>query len=89
MTFGQDKPANPQQPVSRTVTISQVVTETDLVVRSSQLEQALGSGQFTQFCAMKAANTQDNMQESVWSFMGVGYALFCFLTLYIFVFVWC
>lgn len=71
MTFGLDKPNNPQQPAPRTVSISQVITETDLVVRSGQLEQALGSGHFSEFCAMKAANSSDSMQENMWNFMRV------------------
>ena len=72
MTFGIEAPPNPQQPPTRGVRISQVVTETDLVVRSNALEQALSGGQFAEFCAMKAANSgSDVMQENIWNFMRV------------------
>ncbi|XP_069125025.1 protein transport protein Sec31A-like isoform X1 [Argopecten irradians] len=64
----------PQQPASpREVNISQVVTETDLITSSSQLEQALMNGQYVEFCAMKAANCQDTMQESIWNFLRVNF----------------
>lgn len=73
VSFGLDKPTQSQQPVPRNVTISQVVTETELVVRSNQLEQAMSSGQFSEFCAMKAANSSDVMQENMWNFMKVSH----------------
>ncbi|KAI8797530.1 protein transport protein Sec31A isoform X1 [Biomphalaria glabrata] len=73
VSFVLDKPTHPQQPVSRTVTISQVVTETELVVRSNQLEQALNDGRFSEFCAMKVANSKDSMQENIWNFMKVNF----------------
>lgn len=69
VSFGMDKAAGS----SASVTISQVVTETDLVVRSNQLEQALANGQFTEFCALKAANCNDTMQETLWNFMTVNF----------------
>ncbi|XP_033744000.1 protein transport protein Sec31A-like isoform X3 [Pecten maximus] len=63
-----------QQPASpREVFISQVVTETDLITSSSQLEQSLMNGQYVEFCAMKAANCQDIMQESIWNFLRVNF----------------
>lgn len=71
VSFDNTKPQQPQQPVSRQVTLSQVVTETDLVTGSLQLEQALGNGQHVEFCAMKAANATDTMQESIWNFLMV------------------
>ncbi|KAH9518587.1 Protein transport protein Sec31A [Bulinus truncatus] len=73
VSFVLEKPAHPQQPVPRIVTVSQVVTETELVVRSNQLEQALNDGHFSEFCAMKAANCRDAMQENIWSFMKVNF----------------
>ena len=72
VTFGVEPSPNPQQPPARVVRISQVVTETDLVVRSNALEQALNGGQFAEFCTMKAANSgNDAMQENIWNFMRV------------------
>ncbi|CAL1529193.1 unnamed protein product [Lymnaea stagnalis] len=72
VTFVLDKPTH-SQPVSRQVTISQIVTETELVVQSNQLEQALKDGHFLEFCAMKAANSKDGMQENIWNFMRVNF----------------
>lgn len=74
VTFGVEASPNPQQPPARVVRVSQVVTETNLVVRSNALEQALSGGQFAEFCAMKAANSGNNvMQENVWNFMRVNF----------------
>ncbi|XP_053393357.1 protein transport protein Sec31A-like isoform X1 [Mercenaria mercenaria] len=73
VSFENVKPQNPQQPVSRQVTISQVLTETDLVTGSLQLEQALNNNQHVEFCAMKAANSGDSMQESIWNFLMVNF----------------
>ncbi|KAK7113259.1 protein transport protein Sec31A-like isoform X2 [Littorina saxatilis] len=67
-------PSNPQQGnVSRVVRISQVVTETELVTRSDHLQQALTGGQYTEFCALKAANSPDAMQENIWNFLRVNF----------------
>jgi len=71
VSFENVKPAQPQQPVQRQVTVSQVVTETNLVTGSLQLEQALNNNQHMEFCAMKAANATDTMQESIWNFLMV------------------
>lgn len=73
VSFENIKSQTPQQPVSRQVTISQVVTETDLVTGSLHLEQALSNGQHVEFCAMKAANSGDSMQESIWNFLMVNF----------------
>ncbi|XP_013384747.1 protein transport protein Sec31A-like [Lingula anatina] len=76
VSFEASKPPQQQQahqPVQRQVFISRVVTENDLVARSSQLESALGAGQFQEFCAMKIANCQDPMEESIWNFMKVNF----------------
>lgn len=71
LTFENVK-AQPGQAASRQVTVSQVVTEMDLVTGSLQLEQAMHNGQHVEFCAMKAANAGDQMQESIWNFLMVG-----------------
>ncbi|XP_021375424.1 protein transport protein Sec31A-like isoform X2 [Mizuhopecten yessoensis] len=67
------QPSSQQPAPPREVFISQVVTETDLITCSSQLEQALINGQYVEFCAMKAANCQDTMQESIWNFLRVNF----------------
>lgn len=72
VTFECPPPGTPQQPAQpRVVRISQVVTETELVSRSDQLQQALAGGQFAEFCALKAANSTDAMQENIWNFLRV------------------
>lgn len=53
--------------------ISQVVTETDLLQRSHQLEQALENGQYVEYCAMKSANCTDPLQENIWNFLRVNF----------------
>lgn len=74
VTFECPPPANPQQPAQpHVVRISQVVTETELVTRSDQLQQALMAGQFAEFCALKAANSTDAMQENIWNFLRVNF----------------
>ncbi|XP_067672888.1 protein transport protein Sec31A-like isoform X1 [Haliotis asinina] len=73
VTFDHLKPQNPQQPVPKQVFISQVVTETELLTRSGQLETALNNNQFLEFCAMKAANAGDGMQENLWNFLRVNF----------------
>ena len=62
-----------QQAVPRVVNISQVVTETELVMRSDQLQQALNAGEYSEFCALKAANSTDAMQENIWNFLRVNF----------------
>ncbi|ESO89042.1 hypothetical protein LOTGIDRAFT_106381 [Lottia gigantea] len=73
VSFGHMKSTNPQQPVPKQVYISQVITETEIVNRSSQLEQAINNNQFLEFCAMKASNCNDNMEESIWNFLKVNF----------------
>lgn len=62
-------PAAGVQPQSRQVHISQVITETDILARSSQLEEALKSNQLLEFCTMKAENSSNSMEQNVWNFL--------------------
>jgi len=73
VSYENIKSQGPQHPASCQVTVSQVVTETDLMTGSQQLEQALTNGQHVEFCAMKAANASDSMQESIWNFLMVNF----------------
>lgn len=73
VSFENTKSQHPQQPISRQVHISQVTTETDLLNRSAVLENALNNGQFAEFCAMKIANSNDDMEETIWNFMKVNF----------------
>ena len=71
ITFEHQKPQNPQQPVSRQVNISRVVTETEIVTRSHWLEQALEQGKYADFCTMKLGEARNKHQEPLWSFVKV------------------
>jgi protein transport protein SEC31 len=77
VTFENVKPQpnhqQQQQSVSRQVHISQVVTEAELLQRSQQLESVLQNGQFAEFCSMKVTNSKDELEESVWNFLKVGF----------------
>ncbi|XP_041363036.1 protein transport protein Sec31A-like isoform X2 [Gigantopelta aegis] len=73
VSFIHEKAQNPQQVVPKQVHISQVITEGELLSRSEQLESALQKNQATEFCAMKAANSSDNMQENIWNFLLVNF----------------
>lgn len=72
VTFEPPAVTGPQQvPQPCVVYISQVVTETELVAQSHQLQQALASRQFVEFCTLKATNSSDVMQENIWNFIRV------------------
>ncbi len=71
MTFDNIQPQNPQEPSQRRVQVSQVVTETDLVSRSAQLEMALTNNQFGEFCSLKIANSKNDIEENIWNFLKV------------------
>ncbi|CAH1795497.1 unnamed protein product, partial [Owenia fusiformis] len=73
ITFGEEKPQNPQQLPAREVLISQVVTETDLIASSHQLESALANQQYAEFCALKLANSKTANEESQWNFLKVNF----------------
>ncbi|GAB1598791.1 protein transport protein Sec31A-like [Argonauta hians] len=53
----------------RPVYISQVVTETDLLQRSNQLQNALNNNEIVEFCTMKAENCTDSMEQNIWLFL--------------------
>jgi len=68
------QPSSPAAAVaghSSLVTISQVVTEVDVVSRSSLLEATLASGRFTEFCDRKISLSNDKADATVWSFLKV------------------
>lgn len=54
---------------SRNVTLSQVVTETELVERSARLEDVLASGQFEEYCKEKADQMASQHGRYVWYFL--------------------
>ncbi|XP_072310454.1 protein transport protein Sec31A isoform X2 [Eucyclogobius newberryi] len=60
---------NPQQPIPRVVHVSQVVTETNFLKRSNQLQDTIGSGQFVEFCQGKINLAVNEFEKIVWSFL--------------------
>nr|XP_023652229.1 protein transport protein Sec31A isoform X2 [Paramormyrops kingsleyae] len=65
----------PQQPQQHPpqVHISQVVTETALLARSNQLQAAMTSGKFIQFCQSKIEGAQNEFERTVWRFLKVNF----------------
>lgn len=51
--------------------ISQVTTEQDLVNRSYELEGALASGSFIQYCNAKVESSTQELERTLWSFLKV------------------
>ncbi|XP_077999565.1 protein transport protein Sec31A-like isoform X2 [Glandiceps talaboti] len=62
-----------QQRVTRQVCISQVVTEQDLLKRSSQLEATLQNGNYADFCNMKINNATNELESRLWNFLKVNF----------------
>uniref|UniRef100_A0A1A8FSV4 Protein transport protein Sec31A n=1 Tax=Nothobranchius korthausae TaxID=1143690 RepID=A0A1A8FSV4_9TELE len=59
----------PQQPTSHLVHISQVVTETEFLKRSDQLQATLSSGRFVDFCQEKIDTAESEFDKTVWAFL--------------------
>lgn len=51
--------------------ISQVTTEQELVNRSYELEGALASGSFIQYCNSKVESSTQELEKTLWSFLKV------------------
>lgn len=64
-------PQQPQQPNSHMVYIRQVVTETEFLKRSEQLQATLGAGSFVDFCNGKIDAAENEFEKTVWSFLKV------------------
>lgn len=64
-----------QQPMAHIVHISQVVTDTDFLNRSNQLQATLTSGSFVGFCQRKIEVAQNEFEKTVWAFLKVKYWL--------------
>ncbi|KAK2871514.1 hypothetical protein Q8A67_024041 [Cirrhinus molitorella] len=63
----------PQQTAAHVVHISQVVTETDFLDRSNQLQTTLASGNFLEYCQTKIEAAQSEFEKTVWSFLKVNF----------------
>ena len=51
--------------------ISQVITEPELVNRSNELEGALVSGSYTEYCDAKIARSSSELDRTLWQFLKV------------------
>ncbi|KAM6902821.1 protein transport protein Sec31A [Xenentodon cancila] len=61
--------AQPQQPASHVVHVSQVVTETAFLKRSEKLQATLSSSSFVDFCQEKIDATANEFEKTVWCFL--------------------
>ena len=57
--------------VPKTVSVSRIVTETELLHRSRDLEDSLTQGKFSEFCGMKVEGSANVMDRNIWNFMKV------------------
>ncbi|XP_041124928.1 protein transport protein Sec31A-like isoform X2 [Polyodon spathula] len=75
ITFENAKPAQQQvpQPNPRHVFISQVITETEFLQRSSELQSALHTGSFSSFCEAKIQKAATDSEKNIWSFLKVNF----------------
>uniref|UniRef100_A0A671PBP9 Protein transport protein Sec31A n=1 Tax=Sinocyclocheilus anshuiensis TaxID=1608454 RepID=A0A671PBP9_9TELE len=75
VTLDNIKPAaqQPQQTAAHVVHISQVVTETDFLDRSNQLQATLTAGKFLEYCETKIEAAPSEFEKTVWSFLKVNF----------------
>ncbi|XP_073769578.1 protein transport protein Sec31A isoform X4 [Danio rerio] len=75
VTLDNIKPTaqQPQQTAAHVVHISQVVTETDFIHRSNQLQTTLNAGNFLEYCQNKIETVQNEFERTVWSFLKVNF----------------
>ena len=57
--------------VPKVVTISQVITEQDLLQRSEQLENSLTQQLFADFCDHKSQESPNERERTLWNFLKV------------------
>lgn len=53
--------------------MSQVVTEPEIIKRSDELEVALQSGQYIEYCQNKVASHSDPHTQDIWNFIGANF----------------
>lgn len=82
ITFENPKlpPVQSPQPVPRQVFVSQVTTETEFLQRSRELQAALQSGSFNNYCQAKIQNAKSDAEQDIWKFLLVGPHFFVVLT---------
>ncbi|XP_075697695.1 protein transport protein Sec31B isoform X2 [Rhinoderma darwinii] len=62
-----------QDPASRQVYISQVTTEKEFLMRSSELQTALLTGNLLCFCQSKVHNSSNAFDKNIWNFLKVNF----------------
>uniref|UniRef100_UPI00398EBDCE protein transport protein Sec31A isoform X4 n=1 Tax=Pristiophorus japonicus TaxID=55135 RepID=UPI00398EBDCE len=72
VTFQNLKPQQ-QQEVPFQVFVSQVVTETELLNRSNELQSTIHSGGFVEYCQSKVNAAQTDFERNVWGFLKVNF----------------
>lgn len=74
ITFENPKlpPVQSPQPVPRQVFVSQVATETEFLQRSRELQAALQSGSFNNYCQGKIQSAKSDAEQDIWKFLLVG-----------------
>ncbi|KAM7370685.1 hypothetical protein PAMP_010212 [Pampus punctatissimus] len=75
ITFENPKvpPVQSPQPVPRQVFVSQVTTETEFLQRSRELQVALQSGSFNNYCQAKIENAKSDAEQDIWKFLLVNF----------------
>ncbi|XP_036386111.1 protein transport protein Sec31A isoform X2 [Megalops cyprinoides] len=75
ITFENLKPPQQQGPqaVPRQVFVSQVVTETEFLQRSGELQAALQAGSFSSYCQAKITNAPSDSEQDIWRFLKVNF----------------
>ncbi|XP_051764063.1 protein transport protein Sec31A isoform X7 [Ctenopharyngodon idella] len=75
VTLDNIKPSaqQPQQTSAHVVHVSQVVTETDFLDRSNQLQATLNAGNFLDYCQTKIEAAQNEFEKTIWSFLKVNF----------------
>ncbi|KAM8888699.1 protein transport protein Sec31A isoform 1-T1 [Synchiropus picturatus] len=75
VTFENTKqqPVQSPQPVPRQVFVSQVSTETEFLQRSKELQVALQSGSFNDYCQGKIQTAKSDAEQDIWKFLLVNF----------------
>ena len=74
VVFENSAKSQTQNAPQRLVSISQVVTEAELVERSTLLERTLSSGLLADFCARKITESNGNkLNSDIWQFLKVSF----------------
>uniref|UniRef100_A0A6Q2XB25 Protein transport protein Sec31A n=1 Tax=Esox lucius TaxID=8010 RepID=A0A6Q2XB25_ESOLU len=76
ITFESPRPPvqSPQlAPVPRQVFVSQVTTETEFLQRSRELQAAMQSGSFSDYCQAKIRNAPTDSEQDIWRFLLVNF----------------